>query len=259
MKVVFIGAGKVARQMSRAMQKAGMHIAQVYSRSEESARTLACELHAEWTTDVRDIQSGAGLLVFALKDDAIQDMVARIPPGPALWIHTAGSVPIDIFRGVVGRYGVLYPLQTFSKDREVDFSRIPCFIEASSPADEAVLREIAGRLSAHVRTLDSGTRKYLHLAAVFACNFSNHMYVLAGKLLKEHGLPQEVLLPLIDETAAKIHSMSPAEAQTGPALRYDRNTLDGHMALLTDPAMREIYQLISKNIHNEAIHEQYQL
>jgi predicted short-subunit dehydrogenase-like oxidoreductase (DUF2520 family) len=190
-----------------------------------------------------------------VKDDALQDLIPRIPANRALWIHTAGSLPMDIFKGHAKRYGVLYPLQTFSKGRRVDFRQIPCFIEACSPEDEIRLYEIAGRLSDHVQTLASEKRKYLHLSAVFACNFSNHMYALASKIVHEQGISPEVLVPLIDETAAKIHTLSPEKAQTGPAVRYDRNIIDRQTALLTDPAMKEIYQLISKNIHKETIHE----
>jgi predicted short-subunit dehydrogenase-like oxidoreductase (DUF2520 family) len=197
------------------------------------------------------IVGNADLYVFAVTDEALREIIARMPPNPALWIHTAGSVPMDVFEGHATRYGVLYPLQTFSKSRPVEFSRIPCFIEAGSPAEEAGLREIAGRLSDCVQTLDSEKRKYLHLAAVFACNFSNHMYALAGRIVSAQGLSAEVLLPLIDETAAKVHVMPPEKAQTGPAVRNDRNVLDRHLSLLTDPSVQELYQLISKNIYKE--------
>jgi predicted short-subunit dehydrogenase-like oxidoreductase (DUF2520 family) len=252
-KVVFVGAGRVATQLSQAMQKAGLSIVQVYSRSQDSARALAERLHTAWTTEVEHIRTDAHLLVFAVKDDALQGLVARVPTNEALWIHTAGSVPADVFAGYARRYGVLYPLQTFAKDRQADFARIPCFIEAGWPADEALLHKIAGQLSECVWTLDSARRKYLHLAAVFAGNFTNHMYLLAGKLLADHGLPAEVLWPLIDETAAKIHTLTPSEAQTGPAVRYDRNVINQHLALITDPAMREIYQLITINIHKRSL------
>jgi predicted short-subunit dehydrogenase-like oxidoreductase (DUF2520 family) len=118
-------------------------------------------------------------------------------------VHTAGSMPISVFEGLTARYGVVYPLQTFSKSREVDFKKIPFFLEANSSEDEKVLGEVARALSSDVRFLSSEKRKNLHLAAVFACNFTNHMYALAEKILEEQQIPGEVLLPLIDETAAK--------------------------------------------------------
>ena len=134
----------------------------------------------------------------------------------------------------------------------MDLQTVPFFVEACSPEDEKLLVEFAGKLSNNVQTLAFEKRKYMHLAAVFACNFSNHMYVLACKLLEEKHIPHNVLFPLIDETAAKIHSLSPLKAQTGPAVRYDLNVLNWQMELLTDPAIKEIYQLISQNIYKEA-------
>jgi predicted short-subunit dehydrogenase-like oxidoreductase (DUF2520 family) len=259
MKVVFIGSGNVAVHLSAAMQKAGYTVGQVYSRNETHARTLAGRLRCDWTTNTGEILSSADLYVFAVKDDALPEVIAQMPVNNGLWIHTAGSVPMDVFKGYTAHYGVLYPLQTFSKNRDTDFRRVPCLIEALLPEDETRLREIASRLSDSVRTLSSEKRKYVHLAAVFACNFSNHMYALAAKLVGEQGLSTDLLLPLIDETAAKIHTLSPAEAQTGPAVRGDRQVLDRHLALLSDPAVREMYQLISNHIYTETKYEQHSL
>ncbi|MDR2042562.1 MAG: DUF2520 domain-containing protein [Tannerella sp.] len=259
MKVVFIGSGNVATHLSVAMQKAGYAIGQVYSRSEANARRLAGRLHCDRTARMGEIISDAELYVFAVKDDALPEVIAQMPANNGLWIHTAGSVPMDVFKGYAARYGVLYPLQTFSKNRDTDFRRVPCLIEACLPEDETRLQEIAGRLSDQVQRLSSGKREWVHLAAVFACNFSNHMYALAGKLVREQGLSTDLLLPLTDETAAKLHTLSPAEAQTGPAVRGDRHILDRHLALLSDPPMREIYQLISNHIYTETKNEQHSL
>ncbi len=143
-------------------------------------------------------------------------------------------------------------MQTFSKARPVDFSVIPFFLEANTPENAGKLLQIAGALSGNVRFLSSDKRKSLHLAAVFACNFTNHIYALAVKILQGQEIPADVLLPLIDETAAKVHTMTPAEAQTGPAIRYDENVINKHLAMLDDPDMRSVYQLISQSIHKEA-------
>ncbi|MDR1675856.1 MAG: DUF2520 domain-containing protein [Tannerella sp.] len=259
MKIVFIGSGNVATHLSAAMQKAGYTVGQVYSRNETHARTLAGRLHCDWTAKTGEIISTADLYVFAVKDGALPELLAQTPVNNGLWIHTAGSVPMDVFKGYAAHYGVLYPLQTFSKNRDTDFRRVPCLIEALLPEDETRLHEIAARLSDHVQTLSSEKRKFVHLAAVFACNFSNHMYALAGKLVREQGLSTDILLPLIDETAAKIHALSPSDAQTGPAVRGDRQILDRHLALLSDPAMREIYQLISNHIYKTTKYEQHSL
>ncbi|MDR1455594.1 MAG: DUF2520 domain-containing protein [Tannerella sp.] len=259
MKVVFIGSGNVATHLSVAMQKAGYVIGQVYSRNEIHAQALAGRLHCDWTAKTGEITPAADLYVFAVRDDALPGLLTQIPPNNGLWIHTAGSVPMDVFEGHAAHCGVLYPLQTFSGNRDTDFRRVPCLIEARWPEDETRLHEIAGRLSDSVQTLSSDKRKFVHLAAVFACNFSNHMYALADQLVRGQGLSTDVLLPLIDETAAKIHVLSPSDAQTGPAVRGDRQTLDRHLALLPDPATREIYQLISNHIYKETEHEQHSI
>lgn len=255
MRVVFVGAGNLATRLSLEMRKSGMSIGQVYSHTSEHAKILADELGCGWTVVPEDIVEDADLYVFSLKDAVLQDVIARVKPNNGLWVHTAGSMPISVFEGLTARYGVVYPLQTFSKSREVDFKKIPFFLEANSSEDEKVLGEVARALSSDVRFLSSEMRKNLHLAAVFACNFTNHMYALAEKILEEQQIPGEVLLPLIDETAAKVHVMSPVRAQTGPAIRYDENVINKHMAMLKDPDMRNLYELISRSIHKEARHE----
>lgn len=255
MKVVFVGAGNLATRLSLEMRKVGLEIGQVYSHTSEHAETLADVLGCPWTTVAEEVIENADLYVFSLKDTVLQEVIGRVRPNQGLWVHTAGSMPISVFEGFAVRYGVIYPLQTFSKSREVDFRKIPFFLEANSPEDEIVLREVAGLLSGNVRILSSEKRKSLHLAAVFACNFTNHIYALAGKILKERQIPEDVLLPLIDETAAKVHVMPPAKAQTGPAIRYDENVIDKHLAMLEDPDMRTIYERISRSIHKEAQHE----
>jgi predicted short-subunit dehydrogenase-like oxidoreductase (DUF2520 family) len=259
LKIVFVGAGNVATHLSIAMRRAGNTVVQVYSRTETNARTLADRLQTEWTADLKRLVADADLYVFSLRDDVLTEIITHIQPNDALWIHTAGSVPLDVFGRHIERCGVLYPLQTFSKNREVDFSRVPCFVEARRPQDEALLRTVAKQLSDNVQTITSEKRKYLHLAAVYACNFTNHMYALAAKLLESQGISWEILLPLIDETAAKVHTLTPSQAQTGPAVRFDRRVMDRQEALLEDEDVKQIYQLISTHIHKGSIHEQYQL
>ncbi len=250
MRVVFIGAGNLATRLSLAMSRAGMEILQVYSRTAARAEALAGKLGCVWTDALDAVSPDADLYLFALKDTALREVIAGMRPNGGLWAHTAGSMPLSVFAGATERYGVMYPLQTFSVEREVDFKRIPFFLEASSAREEALLKKVAGTLSDDVRPLSSEKRKYLHLAAVFACNFTNHMYALAERILRERGIPGEVLLPLIDETAAKVHELSPERAQTGPAVRYDRNVIDKHLALLRDPDVRDLYERISANIYN---------
>jgi predicted short-subunit dehydrogenase-like oxidoreductase (DUF2520 family) len=255
LQTVFAGAGNVATHLSAAMRNAGNTVVQVYSRTEESAQTLANRLQAEWTTDLKKLVPDADLYVFSLKDDVLAEAIVRVRPNDALWIHTAGSISMDVFGHHVERCGVLYPLQTFSGKREVDFRHIPCFVEARLPADELLLCGIAGQISGNVQMLASEKRKYLHLAAVYACNFTAHMYAVAAKILEQQDISWEVLLPLIDETAAKVHALTPAQAQTGPAVRNDRRVMHMHEDMLADADMKRIYQLISNHIYKESTHE----
>ena len=251
-KVVFIGAGNVATQLSIAMQDAGFDIVQVFSRTEESARRLANRLNGtdcSYVVQPDAIIPNGDLYIFAVKDDALEDVIKKIPSNDGLWIHTAGSLPIDLFDGYAARYGVIYPMQTLSKNRRAIFSSIPLLIEGNTPESAADISVIAGALSGDVRLMPSEKRKYLHLAAVFACNFTNRMYAIAAQILREHGIDWQLLQPLIDETAAKLHTLHPEQAQTGPAIRYDRNVIDRHLAMLKDSDIREIYELISQNIH----------
>lgn len=164
---------------------------------------------------------------------------------------------VDIFKGHAKHYGVLYPMQTFSKQRIVDFKVIPCFIEASDVSAKSILQQLCDSISDRVYELSSDNRKYLHLAAVFACNFVNHCYEISSGILNKNDIPFDVMLPLIDETAKKVHEMKPKDAQTGPAVRYDENVISRQMQLLNGtPLNKEIYQLMSKSIHATAINKE---
>jgi len=252
MKIVFIGAGNLATRLSLAMQRVGMQIGQVYSHTEASARQLATRLGCPWTNDFSALQEDGDLYVFSLKDTVLSDVISKVKPNNGMWVHTAGSMPMSVFEGYAQRFGVLYPLQTFSKGRNVNFDVIPIFLEANTDKNADYLKNIASALSENVRFMSSEKRRSLHLAAVFACNFTNHIYTLSYKLLENESIPADVLLPLIDETVSKIHSMPPAAAQTGPAIRYDENVINKHLAMLDDPDMQAIYRLLSQSIHKEA-------
>ena len=253
--VVFIGAGNLATNLAKALYYKGFRIVQVYSRTEESARTLAQAVEAAYTTDLASVAADAQLYIVALKDAAFVRMLPEIVAGKenALWVHTAGSIPMNVWAGRVERYGVFYPMQTFSRQRMADFRQIPVFVESNSAEDARFLKDIAFALSGKVYEATSEQRKSLHLAAVFACNFTNHMYTLAAGLLEKYGLPFEVMLPLIDETARKVHELEPRLAQTGPAVRYDGNVIGEHLQMLVgEPQMQELYKLISESIHRHS-------
>ena len=255
MKVVLIGAGNLATNLGKALFRAGHEIVQVYSRTEESARTLADELKCVYTTDIKAVVRSADVFIIAVKDSVLPSVASSLQTGREgqLFVHTAGSMSMEILP--FERCGVLYPMQTFSKNKEVDFSVIPCFIEAKEKGDLQLLKTLALTISDTVYELDSENRKYLHLAAVFCCNFANHCFGLGARLLQEHGnIPFSVMLPLIDETAAKLYLMSPHEAQTGPAVRLDTNVMDKHLQLLAEtPDLQKIYQQFSKSIHDDQL------
>lgn len=250
--VAFIGAGNLATNLAKAFYRKGFRIVQVYSRTEESAKSLAQQVEADYVTELSAVTKEARLYIVSLKDAAFVELLPGMVAGKekGLWVHTAGSIPMDIWKGRAKRYGVFYPMQTFSKQREVDFREIPVFVESNSEEDTNFLKEIAAVLSENVYVASSEQRKSLHLAAVFTCNFTNHMYALAAELLKKYGLPFKAMLPLIDETARKVHELEPRAAQTGPAVRYDENVMGEHLQMLADePEMRELYRRISEDIH----------
>lgn len=250
--IVFIGAGNLATNLAVSLYKKGFRLVQVYSRTEESARMLAQAVEASYTTNISEVAADAQLYVVSLKDDAFLELLPRLVKGreKGLWVHTAGSISVNVWQRHAQRFGVFYPMQTFSKACLVDFHEIPIFVESNSEADTQFLKDIASALSTRVYECTSEERQSLHLAAVFACNFTNHMYALASRLLTKYNLPFEVMLPLIDETARKVHTMNPQAAQTGPAVRYDRQIIDKHLAMLADePEMQQIYRLVSESIH----------
>lgn len=258
MNIVFIGAGNLATRLSLAMAEQGYNIIQIYSKKLENAEILGSMLSCEYTDDLSQIKDSADLYIFSVKDTALQECIRSVKPNNALWVHTAGSMPMSVFESHTGRYGVFYPLQTFSKNKKVCFSNIPFFIEANSDEDSRLLMDVASAISQDVRIVTSEQRKYIHLAAVFACNFTNHMYAISEKLLKEHELPFDILLPLIQETADKVMNIPPVIAQTGPAVRYDENVMDKQLSLLADNQLKEIYKLLSKSIHTFATNTIYE-
>lgn len=272
MKIVLIGAGNLATHLGKALHAAGHDMVQVFSRTMQSAETLASLLDAEPLTDIAQVRDDADVYIFSVKDSALVQLVAQLCRHEAdglgedgavnalrkakkgeherVFLHTAGSMPLSVFKGMAQHYGVLYPMQTFSKQREVDFSIIPCFVEANDEFAQKQIEGMAREISGRVYQLSSEDRKYLHLSAVFACNFANHCYAISQELLEEHGIPFDVMLPLINETAAKVHEMKPKDAQTGPAVRYDENVIDKQSKLLENhPHFKKVYDSMSKSIH----------
>ncbi|RIJ50361.1 DUF2520 domain-containing protein [Maribellus luteus] len=245
----FIGAGNLATHLATALNEKAGKVTQVYSRTEDSARLLAQKLNASYTTSIKEITSKADIYFVALKDSAVSEVLAEIDFQDKLVVHCSGSLPMSVLKDFSSNYGVLYPLQTFSKTRIVDFTDIPVFVEANNLNNEELLYTLARKISGKVTILDSARRKSLHIAAVFACNFVNHFYALAAGFLESQDIPFEVLHPLILETARKAQEMPPKEAQTGPAVRFDENIINDHLQALAEyPEMQPLYNLISRSI-----------
>lgn len=231
-KIYIIGSGNVATHLLRAYSEAGIDATPV------NPHTLD------------GISDTPGIGIIAVKDDAITEVASRLASkGFSCLAHTSGSVGLEALAGTASATGVFYPLQTFSKERELTYSDIPFFIEGSSPEVEEELTKLACIISKDVRHADSQMRRKMHVAAVFACNFSNHLIAIADRLLQEDGADYRVLLPLLHETVAKLDRLSPSEAQTGPAARHDRKTMDAHENMLSStPELRDLYHTISESI-----------
>ncbi|MCF8363294.1 MAG: DUF2520 domain-containing protein [Prolixibacteraceae bacterium] len=231
-KVAIIGAGNLATRVSLELHNNGADIIQVYSRTVTSALTLARMLGCSYVTKPEKITPEADIYIISVSDMAMAGLLENVNFNNKLVAHTAGSIPMDALKKFSKNYGVFYPLQTFSKYRDVNFSKIPFCIEGNTEENEQTLVELASLISKDVRLINSEQRKQLHLAAVFACNFVNHMYAIAGELVQDKDIPFDILRPLINETASKIKHMTPRAAQTGPALRMDKNIIQEHVSML---------------------------
>lgn len=221
------------------------------NRTAQPARDLAATLHANWSDRWADVQPDAGWLLLAVRDDAIGEVAAALAPHipQALVTHTSGATPGTVLAPHFRRFGVFYPLQTFSREQEPDWATIPLCVDAADPSDLVFLQEMAGRLGARAWPVNDQQRAALHVAAVFANNFTNHCYTVAEQLLTEQGLPFELLHPLMRETLAKALAHSPARMQTGPARRGDQATLQRQLAFLTAHTdWQAVYAAVSKSI-----------
>ncbi len=249
MRICLIGAGNLANQLGITLLEKGHQIVQVWSRTSKSAAGLALKLNCGYTTEIDSITSDTDIYIIAVSDNAIEPLLSERFWGDALIVHTAGSMPMSILASSATNYGVFYPFQTFTAEKKIDFNTIPICIEANTLQNLEVLNELARSVSRDIRIMDSVQRQQIHLAAVFVCNFVNHFYTIGEELLKEKGIEFEILKPLILETAVKAISGSPASAQTGPAIRKDRNIIDKHLKLLdTHPDLKNLYAMISERI-----------
>lgn len=249
MRITLIGSGNVGTHLGAALKNAGHQIVQVYSRNAQHAALLAYHIKAEPTEDLQQITADADLFMISVSDDAIDELAAALAVHGKPIVHTSGATALQVLLKYTDQAGVFYPLQTFSKSKEVDFRQVPMCIEAAYEDLTIELRQLAQTISNNVSLVDSAQRKVLHLAAVFACNFPNYLYHAAQQLLAEHDLNFNLLRPLIAETAQKVENQMPADVQTGPAVRGDSKTMTTHLGMLqTEPQLKEIYTVLSQAI-----------
>lgn len=248
-KITLIGAGNVATQLGLALYNEGYLISQVYSKTSSSASTLAKKIKAEAITDLKKLNADSSIYIIAIKDDLIDAVAKKINLKDKIVAHTSGSISINSLKDISKNYGVFYPLQTFSKDKNLNFREVPVCIEGSNDATTKTLEYFAKSISSNVKKVNSKQRKNIHLAAVFACNFSNHMYAIADQILKKNKLSLALIKPLIEETANKVKKNSPSKMQTGPAIRGDKKIIEEHLKMLKDDKkLKALYKMISENI-----------
>ncbi|HEX7367529.1 MAG TPA: DUF2520 domain-containing protein [Pelobium sp.] len=248
MRVAMLGSGNVASHLSKALIRSGNPVLQVWSKTHQNAIKLALEIGADSIVDLKEISNDVDLVIIAVADDAIAAVANLIQRKDWLVVHTSGSTECAVLNQHP-KYGVLYPLQTFSKDVELDFSQVPLCIEANNKETENSLLQLGSTLSTNVRVINSLSRLNLHVAAVFACNFTNYLFSLSQNLLEKNDLSFDIIRPLIFETVKKIESNLPADVQTGPAVRNDRKTMQKHLERLqNEPEWQDLYRLISQSI-----------
>ena len=248
-RVVIIGSGKVAEALCRAISHSSNELVQICARNHQRGKLLSETFGCLLTSDPASVTE-ADVYLISVKDDSIASVAARLGAADrAIVAHTAGSVPMEELPERFRR-GVFYPLQSFSEGRLIDFSKVPLLLEADDPETLGVLKSLGHTISDSVSVADSSQRAEIHLAAVFASNFTNHMYAIGQELLAGSGINPDILSPLIMETAAKaVASPAARNVQTGPAVRGDKKTMEAQCRKLASrPRLLEIYKLLSKNI-----------
>lgn len=254
-RIGIIGCGRVGSALAKAFSARGVPISYLYSRTPERASRLAGETGATALGTPQELSSvRADLWILAVNDDSIESAAAMIAGGnDALLVHTSGSFQTAKLSTHTNRFGVLYPLQTFSEGREVDLDVVPFFCSTSSEDDQVLLHTLAGRISKHVYKVDETDRPLLHLAAVFINNFTNALAAMSQELLKARSIPFHLYWPLLDETVQKLKALTPDQAQTGPAVRNDLHTIERHRAMLTQfpPYIGDVYELMTGYIRQQ--------
>ena len=244
MQIVLIGSGNVAFHLAKAFTEAQINISQIFGRNTTELQKISEQFSIPSSTETL---ADADLYIISVSDSSITEVSSLIKNKNVLVAHTSGSVSREALSGNY-RKSVFYPLQTFSKSKNLDYSKIPFFIDAENENDEEILKNLASKISKNVMLANDEKRKYIHLTAVFACNFVNHLFARAKEISDSQGIPFDYFLPLIDETTQKIHELEPKLAQTGPAIRNDEKVLKLHESLLTDEEKLKIYKTLNESI-----------
>lgn len=248
--ITIFGSGNVATHLIKAFScKEEVSFLQVFARNKKELSTRFPHLNI---VPSQEELVKTDVFILSVTDSAVEKVASSIPFKDSLIVHTSGSLSIEVLSNC-DRRGVFYPLQTFSKERDVSWQNIPIAIETASQNDESILFFLAKLLSNKVYLISSQQRKQLHLAAVFVCNFVNHLYTIGHQLCEDHNIDVSLLQPLIEETAKKISMLSPKQAQTGPAKRNDTLIINSHLAMLENPIQKQIYTLLTQSIQQ---HEQ---
>lgn len=248
--VVLVGAGHVAFHLGQALKRSGNRLILLINRDARKGERMAFELGCKFSSDFGVIPDQADIVLIAVKDDAISEVASKIHCPGKIVAHTSGSVPMSALGDASDRLGVFYPLQTMHIESEVNMKEVPFCIEGNAKWNEGMLLELASSISDNVQVLSSEQRRITHIAAVFACNFTNHFYVLADEILQKNGMDLNILRPLIMKTATNINNGHPKELQTGPAKRNDTKVMQEHLALLeqVSPELKTLYKEVSESI-----------
>ena len=249
--ISFAGAGKVATTLSRKIYETGIKVDLIVSVTKENGQSLAESCEASWSS-ILEFPVSTDIIIVAVPDHKLKSVLENLKCQPdTLVVHTAGSIGLDIFPDHLIRKGVLYPLQTFSRDRKVDLTDIPFLLESSDIQSSAILEELVSSIGGETYFVSTEQRIMIHLAAVFICNFTNHMLTGGKQLAEKAGVPFEIFYPLLQETVSKVMDIGPEKSQTGPAVRNDQNTIDKHMELLSfSPELKKIYKELTMSIIN---------
>ena len=251
--VSIIGTGNVAHWFVYTLKKAGIKIHQIYGRDAKRCQILAESCGAEAINDLSKLKKNSDLYLFSIKDDSYEEVVSQIPFELPLAALTSGTVSQRVLAPIASRFGTIYPCQTLNCGMDFSEVEVPLCVEGGDGETEALLLQLAAQLSEKTLILHEEERRQLHLAAVFACNFTNALYGVAFDLLKNAKIEPTVLLPLLQNSLKKLNTMTPEEAQTGPAVRGDKKVIEKHLSMIQDPQQRAIYELLTEEIAQKSL------